>query len=67
MTVLTDRNAFGVAWIEDAFGGVFETISMIRAAHECSTARRERRKPSAAALRTLGIDEQAFRRTFKRR
>jgi hypothetical protein len=46
---------------------VADTMSMVRAAQECSTARREHRSASPAALRTLGIDEMAFRQALKRR
>ncbi|WP_454856933.1 hypothetical protein [Rhizobium binxianense] len=67
MTTLAYRNASGSDWIRSSFGGFFEAMSLVGAAHECSQARRERRSPSYGALQTLGIDELAFNRIGKRR
>lgn len=66
MTTLAYRNASGSDWIRSSFGGFFEAMSLVEAAHECSRARRERRSPSLAALQTLGIDEIAFNRIKRR-
>src|SRR5262245_64198399 len=67
MTTLAYRTTSGSAWARSAFGGFFETMTLLSAAHECSRARKERRNPSPAALQALGISEAAFGRTFKRR
>lgn len=67
MTTIAYRNMARTDWVRSAFGGFFETMSLVGAAHECSMARRERRVPNSAALNTLGIDETAFKRTLKRR
>lgn len=67
MTALAYRSTSGSAWVRSAFGGFFETMSLLSAAHECSMARKERRNPSPAALQALGISETAFGRTLKRR
>jgi|GEM_PF-5797051 len=67
MTATTYRSMPRTDWVRSAFGGLFETMSLVGAAHECSMARRERRAPNTAALQALGIDETAFKRTYKRR
>ena len=67
MTTIAYRNAPRAEWVRNALGGFFETMSLVGAAHECSMARRERRIPNTAALDVLGIDETAFKRTYKRR
>lgn len=66
MAVLT-QHQFSSSWIRSAFGGLADTMGMVRAAQECSQARREHRNASPAALRALGIDETAFRQALKRR
>ncbi|KAA0698027.1 hypothetical protein DTW90_18085 [Neorhizobium sp. P12A] len=67
MAVLTQHQFSSSSWLRTVFGGVADTMGMVRAAQECSTARREHRNASPAALRTLGIDEMAFRQALKRR
>lgn len=67
MTTLAFRNEGNSEWVRSAFGGFFDGMSLISAARECSRARRERRTPSRSALHSLGIDETAFERTYKRR
>ncbi len=67
MTTIAYRNMPRTDWVRSAFGGFFDTMSLVGAAHECSMARRERRVPDTATLQTLGIDATAFKRTYKRR
>jgi len=67
MAATTYRSMPRTDWVRSAFGGLFETMSLVSAAHECSMARRERRAHHADDLHTLGIDETAFKRTYKRR
>ena len=64
MTTMAYGNPSDPFWIRSAFGGFFETMGLVRAARECKAARKGRRTPSPAALRTLGIDATAFNRIY---
>jgi hypothetical protein len=67
MTTMAYRNTSSSMWVRSAFGGFIETMGLVSAAHECAVARKERRTPTPAALQSLGIDEMAFNRVYKRR
>ncbi|MCA1442647.1 hypothetical protein I6F07_20970 [Ensifer sp. IC4062] len=67
MTTLAARRPANTEWVRSMFGGFMEGMSLFSAAHECATATRERRRPSPAALNTLGIDEADFGRILRRR
>jgi hypothetical protein len=67
MTTIAYSNTSGSIWARSAFGGFIETMGLVSAAHECARARKERRTPAPTALQTLGIDEMAFNRVYKRR
>ncbi len=66
MTTLVARYA-NTTWISSMFGGLKDGMSLLSAARECAAATHDRRSPSSSALRTLGVDETAFRNAIKRR
>lgn len=65
MTTLVAHPA-NTGWVQRLFGGLKETLRLFSAAQECAAAIDARRSPPSSALRTLGIDEKAFRGIFNR-